>query len=231
MIYCGIDEVGRGPLAGPVVTAAVSFAEDFVHDEITDSKKLSAKKRDRLFEEIKEIALDWCIVAVSPRLIDSLNIRNATKKAMTLAAQELKADLFLIDGNMPIDIQEPQRCIIKGDALSPHIGAASILAKVWRDRHMSELAETFPGYGFEKHAGYPTKAHKEAIQKIGPSSFHRFSFRGVKEFEIASTTLPAFLPYATKGFSLEKKSVSTRTRTGGGRALQQLSSEKGISAA
>jgi ribonuclease HII len=179
MLICGVDEAGRGPLAGPVVAAAAVFDEGFQNSEIQDSKKLSAKQRDRLFDYITTNAVSWSIIAVGPRRIEELNILQATKLAMKLAVERIKADLVLIDGNQPIVCALPQRTVVGGDRLHVQISAASILAKVWRDRLMETLGAKYPGYGFEKHAGYPTPSHKKAIVELGPCRVHRKTFAGV----------------------------------------------------
>jgi ribonuclease HII len=181
MLICGVDEAGRGPLAGPVVAAAAVFPEGFEHPGIKDSKKLSAKQRDGLFDIIKAQATSWAIIAVGPRRIERLNILQATRLAMKLAVERVQADIVLIDGNQPIDITLPQRTVVGGDRLHVEISAASILAKVWRDRLMVTLGARYPGYGLEKHAGYPTPSHKQAIAELGPSRIHRLTFAGVCE--------------------------------------------------
>lgn len=178
---CGVDEAGRGPLAGPVVAAAVVFPDGYKNERFVDSKKLSATERVNRVEEIKNTSLGWAWVAVGHHRIDRLNILQATRLAMKLSVERVVADEALIDGNTSIDIAIPQQTIVKGDALHTCISAASIIAKVSRDNLMAVLAEKYPGFGLEKHAGYPTKAHKEAIQRLGPSRIHRKSFRGVKE--------------------------------------------------
>ena len=178
----GVDEVGRGPLAGPVVAAAVVFPEGFSHPEINDSKKLTARKRESLVAVIKELALDWSIVAVGHHRIDQINIREASRLAMKLAVERVQADEVLVDGNVPIDVRLPQTTIVGGDALRVEIGAASIIAKVWRDDLMVILGRKYPGYGLENHAGYPTETHRNAIIALGPSAVHRRTFRGVKEY-------------------------------------------------
>lgn len=179
MRICGVDEAGRGPLAGPVVAAAVVFPDDFADPRIKDSKKLSTQQREKLFDYIKGSALSWSIIAVGSRRIDAINILQATKLAMKLAVARVDADLVLVDGNQPIVTSLPQRTVVGGDRLHVQISAASILAKVWRDRLMGRLAERYPGYGLEKHAGYPTAAHRAAIQLLGPSRIHRKTFAGV----------------------------------------------------
>lgn len=205
----GIDEAGRGPLAGPVVAAAAVFSSDYLHKEITDSKKLSRKTRDRLYSEIQAQALDWAIAAVSPQEIDRRNIREATKWAMSLACEAVSGERVLIDGNMLITTTRPQQAVIGGDALHVQISAASILAKVWRDRHMEELGECYPAYGFSAHNGYPTKTHREAIARHGVSPVHRKTFAGVREY-VANIALPqqlnpASLPYEQTGYYLLSK--------------------------
>ncbi len=179
MLICGVDEAGRGPLAGPVVAAAAVFDESFTHPEIQDSKALTAKQRNRLFDYITQSASSWSIIAVGPRRIEELNILQATKLAMKLAVERVAADLVLIDGNQPIVCALPQRTVIGGDRLHVQISAASILAKVWRDRLMETLGKKYPGYGLEKHSGYPTPAHKKAIIELGPCRVHRRTFAGV----------------------------------------------------
>ena len=178
---CGVDEVGRGPLAGPVVAAAAVFPEGYRNPNIRDSKQLSAKKRDYLIEVIRAEALAWKIIAVGHTRIDRLNILQATRLAMKLAVERLplRPDLVLVDGNVPIDIPHPQRTVVKGDSLHVEISAASILAKVWRDHLMEVLDTKYPGYGLAGHAGYPTASHRAALLALGPSRIHRHSFRGV----------------------------------------------------
>lgn len=173
----GIDEAGRGPLAGPVVAAAVVFPQGYTNFELNDSKKLSVKKREALAEVIKRDAELYAVVAVGPRRIDRLNIREATRLAMGMALERVSAELALIDGDMTIETTVAQRTIVKGDGKFQEIAAASILAKVGRDEMMVNLGLKYPGYGFERHAGYPTKNHKEAIRALGASRVHRKSFR------------------------------------------------------
>ena len=178
---CGVDEVGRGPLAGPVVAAAAVFAPGYTNPQIRDSKQLSARKRDYLVDVIKAEALAWRVVAVGHTRIDRLNILQATRLAMKLAVERLPEPpaLVLVDGNVPIDIHLPQRTVVKGDALHVEISAASILAKVWRDHLMEVLDAKYPGYSLGAHAGYPTASHRAALAALGPSRIHRRSFRGV----------------------------------------------------
>ena len=174
----GIDEVGRGPLAGPVVTAAVILPEDFDLLGVDDSKKLTPKKRDELFEKIKEAAVCWAIGRREPGRIDEINILNATKEAMLDAVNGLsvRPDHVLIDAVKLPSLDIPQTSIIHGDALSVSIAAASILAKVTRDREMEEMAKIWPGYSFEKNKGYGTKAHYEGLKALGPCPIHRKTF-------------------------------------------------------
>lgn len=178
----GVDEAGRGPLAGPVVAAAVVFPYRYKNDEITDSKKLSPATREKLFIDIQRDAISWSIISVGHRRIETLNILQATRLAMRLAVERVDAEMVLVDGNTPIHTSLPQKTVIGGDALHVQISAASILAKVWRDRLMKTLASKYPGYGFEKHSGYGTAVHREAIARIGPSRIHRRTFHGVKEY-------------------------------------------------
>jgi len=180
LCVAGIDEAGRGPLAGPVVAAAVVFPEGYYNQDIKDSKQLSPKKREYLYQEIVRVALSWSIVAVGARRIDHLNIRNATKLAMNLALKRVRADKVLIDGNMLIDTDLPQEAIIKGDQKILQISAASILAKVYRDHLMNMLDNKYPGYQLNKNMGYPTKDHYLSLNKLGSSRIHRFSFHGVR---------------------------------------------------
>jgi len=179
MRIAGIDEVGRGPLAGPVVAAAVIFPPDYKNPEIKDSKKLLAKKREILVEQIYQDALAWAIAAVSPQDIDRINIREATRLAMAKAAEQVQADLLLIDGNVAIESSIPQQTIIKGDAKYVEISAASIIAKVYRDKLMQRFDLKYPGYDFTKNAGYGTASHLAALKTLGPSPIHRRTFRGV----------------------------------------------------
>ena len=174
----GVDEVGRGPLAGPVVTAAVILPEDFDLLGVDDSKKLTPKKRDMLFDQIKEAAVCWAIGRREPGRIDEINILNATKEAMLDAVNGLsvRPDHVLIDAVKLPSLDIPQTSLIHGDALSVSIAAASILAKVTRDREMEEMAKIWPGYSFEKNKGYGTKAHYEGLKALGPCPIHRKTF-------------------------------------------------------
>ncbi|MBR3034842.1 MAG: ribonuclease HII [Firmicutes bacterium] len=175
----GVDEVGRGPLAGPVVAAAVILPRDFDVLGIDDSKKLSPKKREELFEVIKEKALAWAVGWVGPERIDEINILEATKEAMKQAVQglSLPPDHVLIDGNFTVRaLALPQTAIVKGDANSTSIAAASILAKVTRDRYMEEMDAVYPGYAFASNKGYGTKAHYDGLKAQGPTPIHRKTF-------------------------------------------------------
>lgn len=182
---CGVDEVGRGPLAGPVVCAAVVMPADDIIEGVDDSKKLTPKKREYLAEEIEKKAIAYAICRVEPQVIDEINILNATKLCMKNAVESLKItpDFVITDGNMTLDIALPQKSIVKGDALSYSIGAASIVAKVYRDNLMEEYALVYPDYAFEKNKGYGTKAHIEGIIGAGICPIHRRSFtkRWLKE--------------------------------------------------
>ena len=175
---CGVDEAGRGPLCGPVVAAACILPDGLVIEGLNDSKKLTPKKRDQLFDFICENAVAYCIAEASVEEIDQLNILEADLLAMRRAIDGLsvKADFALIDGNVARDFQIPARAIVKGDATSPSIAAASILAKVTRDRQCVELDAQYPQYGIAKHKGYGTKVHMDALRKYGPSPIHRKQF-------------------------------------------------------
>ena len=175
----GVDEAGRGPLAGPVVAAAVILPKDIFIDGVNDSKKLTEKKRNILFEEIKQKAFSYGIGIVDAKTIDEINILQATFLAMRKALEQLsvKPDLILVDGNHIIpNLQNKQQAIVSGDAKSACIACASILAKVTRDNMMYEYAKQYPQYNFQKHKGYGTKAHLDAIQKHGPCPIHRMTF-------------------------------------------------------
>ena len=175
---CGVDEAGRGPLCGPVVAAAVILPKDCIIEGVNDSKKLSEKKREMLYDEIIKNALAVGVGMCDQDVIDEINILNATKKAMCEAIDNLKEkpDYVLIDGNQKIDIKFPQDIVVKGDSKSESIAAASIIAKVTRDRIMLEYDKKYPEYGFAKHKGYGTKAHIQAIEKYGITPIHRISF-------------------------------------------------------
>ena len=178
-VICGIDEAGRGPLAGPVCAACVVLPEGAVVEGVNDSKKLTEKKREALFDVICEQATDYGIAFASEREIDDINILQATFLAMRRAVEKLevvKPDIALIDGNKKPGLDIVERCIVKGDAKSANISAASILAKVTRDRYMLEMAKMYPQYHFEKHKGYGTKLHYEMIEQYGISPIHRKTF-------------------------------------------------------
>lgn len=175
---CGIDEAGRGPLAGPVCAAAVILPKNTIIEGVNDSKKLSEKKREALFDVIKDTALSYCVAYASVEEIESMNILNATMLAMKRSVDGLnvKADYAMIDGNRMPRLEVESECIVKGDAKSMSIACASILAKVSRDRLLYKYAEEYPQYHFDKHKGYGTKLHVEAIKKYGPCPYHRMSF-------------------------------------------------------
>ena len=178
MVVAGMDEVGRGPLAGPVVTACVVVPETPVIPWIDDSKKLSESRREKVYEEIMEHALYVGIGQVSPEEIDRINILEATKKAMREAAASVPADVFLIDAVTGLGLNGTEVPVIRGDASSYSIAAASIVAKVIRDRQMIELSMLYPEYGFARNKGYGTKEHIEALKRMGPCPVHRRSFIG-----------------------------------------------------
>ena len=177
-VICGVDEAGRGPLCGPVVAAACILPDGLYIEGLNDSKKLTEKKREMLFDIIKESALSYCIAEASVEEIDELNILEADLLAMRRAINGLsvKPDMALIDGNIARDFQIPATPVIKGDAISMNIAAASVLAKVTRDRMCIELDREFPEYGIAKHKGYGTKAHMDALRQYGPSRIHRKQF-------------------------------------------------------
>ena len=180
---CGIDEAGRGPLAGPVVVASVIMPEDSMIEGVNDSKKISEKKREKLYDQIIEEAISYSISIIGQEEIDEINILNATKKGLTDSLKELKVkpDLIIVDALAHIDtLGIPYESIIKGDAKCYSISAASILAKVTRDRIMREWAAIYPQYGFEQHKGYGTAKHISAIKEYGPCPIHRRTF--IKHF-------------------------------------------------
>lgn len=190
-LIAGVDEAGRGPLAGPVVAAAVIFPPEYKNEDINDSKQLSAKKRDELFEEIKNNAIAYGIASVSADVIDEINIYEATKVAMKEAIAQLegKYDLVITDA-MKLSLDKPVIALVKGDAQCLNIAAASILAKVTRDRYLEELDKKYPQYKFAKHKGYGTKEHMDALREYGPiEGVHRKSFRPVREFYIEQMKL------------------------------------------
>ena len=177
-LLCGVDEAGRGPLAGPVYAAAVILPRDCEIPGLNDSKKLSEKRREELFAVICEKALSYGIARAEVEEIEEKNILGATFLAMNRAIAQLTPQpaLALIDGNRNTGIEAPSRCVVKGDSSCADIAAASILAKVSRDRYMLEMAETYPEYAFEQHKGYGTKLHYERLREFGPSPIHRPSF-------------------------------------------------------
>ena len=177
-LICGVDEAGRGPLAGPVCAAAVILPRGLEIEGLNDSKKLSEKKRDKLFDAICAEAVSYGIAFASVEEIEEINILNAAMLAMNRAIERLsvKPTLALIDGNRDSAINMPSRCVVKGDAKCADIAAVSILAKVTRDRYMLEMAVKYPEYHFEKHKGYGTKLHYEALREYGPCEIHRLSF-------------------------------------------------------
>ena len=177
-LLCGVDEAGRGPLAGPVCAAAVILPRGLVLEGLNDSKKLTEKKREALFDPICEKAISFGIAFASVEEIEELNILNATFLAMNRAIAKLNPapELALIDGNRSAGITMKNRCVVKGDANCADIAAASVLAKVSRDRYMLEMAQRYPEYHFEQHKGYGTKLHFAAIREYGPSPIHRMSF-------------------------------------------------------
>ena len=181
-IIAGVDEAGRGPLAGDVYAAAVILPKGLIIEGLNDSKKISEKKRDILYDVIEEKAVAWAVATASVDEIDEYNIRNATYMAMNRALSDLKTkiDYVLVDGDCIKDCKYPYSCVVKGDSKSASISAASILAKVTRDRYMLQLAEKYPRYQFEKHKGYGTALHIEMLKKYGVSPVHRKTF--IKKF-------------------------------------------------
>ena len=178
-LLCGVDEAGRGPLCGPVCCAAVVLRDDFACEEINDSKKISEKKREKLFDVIIENALAYSIVFVDPKTIDEINILNASLLGMKNAVKSLglTPDLVIVDGNkIPPEMDVETKAVVKGDAKSLSIAAASILAKVSRDRYMEKMHEEYPQYRLDKHKGYPTKLHYELLAEHGIQDFYRKSF-------------------------------------------------------
>ena len=177
-VIAGTDEAGRGPLAGPVYAAAVIFPENCIIEGLNDSKKLSEKKREALFDVICEKAISYSIKSVSEKEIDEMNILNAALYAMNLAVEDLNPlpDYVLVDGNKMRNMKFPHETVVGGDAKSVSIAAASILAKVARDRYIIEISDKYPEYNFKKHKGYGTKEHREALLKYGPCEIHRKTF-------------------------------------------------------
>lgn len=177
-LICGVDEAGRGPLAGPVCAAAVILPPNLDIPGLNDSKKLTDKRRRELYPVIKEQAIAYGIAMVDHRVIDEINILQATYLAMKQAIAQLsvKPELALVDGNRSADFGVPVETVVHGDSLSASIAAASVLAKVTRDDYMLQMAQQYPGYGFEIHKGYGTKAHYDALRNLGASDIHRMSF-------------------------------------------------------
>ncbi len=178
-VICGVDEAGRGPLVGPVAVASVILSPESRFEWLNDSKKVTEKRREVLYDEIVRECIAWHVELIDNLTIDRLNILGATMFGMKLciqAAESSGAQAALVDGNKVPDVAIPAIAVIKGDATSASIAAASILAKVTRDRYMEKLAQDFPEYGFEKHKGYPTKEHYAAIKQYGITPFHRLSF-------------------------------------------------------
>lgn len=177
-LICGVDEAGRGPLAGPVCAAAVILPANVEIPGLNDSKKLSDKKRRELFPIIQQEALAYGIAFADEKEIDDINILQATFLAMERAVQKLniRPDLLLIDGNRNRDFGIPSETVISGDSLSANIAAASVLAKVTRDDYMLNMAQQYPGYGFDVHKGYGTRAHYDALHQLGPCAIHRMTF-------------------------------------------------------
>ncbi len=183
-VVVGVDEAGRGPLAGPVVAGAIVLPPGFDLPGLDDSKKLSPEKRESFYDRLVQSVEHWAVAEVDVETIDHINILQATRLAMKQAVEKLSCspDLVLIDGNQRIDITIEQKTLVGGDGRCRSIAAASILAKVSRDRTMLALHQHYPQYGFDQHKGYGTKLHRERIRELGPSPHHRVSFKGVKEF-------------------------------------------------
>lgn len=180
-LIAGVDEAGRGPLAGPVIAAAVILPESVQLEGVRDSKKMTPRAREEAFFLIEERAISVSMAAVSPREIDRINILQATRKAMKQAVLHLdpQPDFLLIDGTHHVELSIQQRCVVRGDQQCLSISAASVLAKVYRDRMMCSYHELYPQYGFSSNKGYGTREHLAAITRHGPCSIHRFTFRGV----------------------------------------------------
>ncbi|MBC8316435.1 MAG: ribonuclease HII [Desulfobulbaceae bacterium] len=182
-LIAGVDEAGRGPLAGPVVAAAVILPDDCDYIRFKDSKKLTPARREKLYQVLYDMGIPIGVGSAGPEEIDDINILQASLLAMRRAVESLSGipDYILVDGKFPVPVSIPQKALIKGEQKSASIAAASIIAKVTRDRLMCELDEQFPQYNFCKHKGYPTKEHKQLIMQHGPCPIHRKSFRGVRE--------------------------------------------------
>lgn len=177
----GIDEAGRGPLAGPVVAAAVLLPNNVSIQGLRDSKRLTARQRDHVYDRVRTIAITYGVGIIAADQIDKHNILWATKQAMQISVKHLgrKPDMLLIDGPITLPMEIAQQPIVRGDAICASIAAASIIAKVTRDRLMIDYAKKYPTYGFERHKGYPTQEHYDRLQRHGPCPIHRYSFRGV----------------------------------------------------
>jgi len=208
----GVDEAGIGPLAGPVVAAAVILPPDFDAKMVNDSKKLSHKIREERFTLVQEMAVAWSISAIEPLEIDKLNVYHAGLEAMRRAVEGLSLQVghALVDGRTIPNLECNQTRIVGGDACEATIAAASILAKVHRDRIMVDLDKEFPGYGFAGHKGYPTPAHKSALEKLGPSPVHRMSYPAVQQ--LCGTFSPLFHQFLTKTESLKNDAELTAFR-------------------
>ena len=178
-LICGIDEAGRGPLAGPVAAAAVILPNDCMIEGLDDSKKLTEKKREALYDVICREAVAYAVAMVDHQTIDEINILEATFVAMRQAVEQLpvQPDFALVDGNRSKGLPIPFACVVGGDAISPSIAAASVLAKTHRDEYMRRIAEEYPQYDWATNKGYPTKKHREAIAQFGPTPYHRMSFQ------------------------------------------------------
>lgn len=177
-VICGTDEAGRGPLAGPVYAAAVILPRGAVIEGLNDSKKISEKKRERLYETVKQTAIAYAVASVDPKTIDEINILNAAQLAMRRAVAQLSPapDLVLVDGNVAREFPMDTLTVVGGDAKSPNIAAASILAKVERDRYCLAMDERYPEYHFARHKGYPTREHMDLVRALGPCPEHRRTF-------------------------------------------------------
>jgi ribonuclease HII len=180
----GVDEAGRGPLAGPVVAGAVILPINCQYDQFKDSKKLSPRMREKLFVVLREMAVPVGVGLASPEEIDRINILQASLLAMKRAvlALERQADYLLVDGKFQVPLALPQQALVKGESKSASIAAASIIAKVSRDRLMTQYHQQFPEYHFDRHKGYPTALHRQLVKELGPCKIHRRSFKGVREF-------------------------------------------------
>ena len=189
-LIAGVDEVGRGPLCGPVVAAACILPPNYTLEGLTDSKKLSPKKRDKFYDILIKDAISYSVGVVSPKRIDEINIYEATKEAMRQAIDglQVRPQNVLIDA-MPLSLDIPTTSIIKGDAKSESIAAASVIAKVTRDRMMDEYDKLYPEYGFKNHKGYPTKQHIENVKKYGVLDFYRFTFSPISDLIKESTVV------------------------------------------